>query len=160
MAIASASDFLGRMSCASTWGIACTCVSAHHTDVGRLPASAGSTGSCVCSSRFLAAAPLVLHVLASVVCEFVAGGLVFTCFSCVVCVVICGTVQNYTLDCSPALLSLSRKSRGRSRSGKVGSLARRATLSPNETLEPRDYDEERQLPDGRTYFKSFPWAET
>ena len=31
---------------------------------------------------------------------------------------------------------------------------------PDETLEPRDYDEEMQLPDGRTYFKSFPWAET
>ena len=31
---------------------------------------------------------------------------------------------------------------------------------PDETLDPRDYDEERQLPDGRTYFTSFPWAET
>jgi hypothetical protein len=31
---------------------------------------------------------------------------------------------------------------------------------PAETLEPRDYDQEMQLPDGRTYFRSFPWAET
>jgi hypothetical protein len=31
---------------------------------------------------------------------------------------------------------------------------------PDETLDPRDYDEERRLPDGRTYFTSFPWAET
>jgi hypothetical protein len=33
-------------------------------------------------------------------------------------------------------------------------------IPPTETLEPRDYDQEMQLPDGRTYFKSFPWAET